>query len=104
MNPRYPVYIPTKGRWESRLTITALERIGVPYKAVVEPQEYDNYAAVVNPKNIIVLPHRDQGLVVTRNWIWDHALASGTPRFWTIDDNVIDFWRWNKNKKPCVPL
>ncbi len=99
MNPKYPVFVPTKGRWESRLTIKALERIGVPYKAVIEAQEYDNYASVVNPENILVLPHRDKGLVVTRNWIWDYALSLGVERFWTIDDNVVDFWRWNKNRK-----
>jgi len=98
-NPRYPIFIPTKGRWGSLLTITALERIGVPYKAVVEPQEYDDYAAVVDPSKIIVLPHRDKGLVVTRNWIWDYTLSLGTPRFWTFDDNIIDFWRWDRNRK-----
>lgn len=102
MNPRYPVFIPTKGRWESRLTIKALEAIGVPYKAVVEPQEFDNYAAVIDPKNILVLPHRDKGLVVTRNWIWDYALSLGTPKFWTMDDNIKGFYRWNHNLK--VPV
>jgi hypothetical protein len=102
MNPRYPIYIPTKGRWESRLTIKALEKIGVPYKAVVEPQQFDNYAAVIGAENIIVLPHSDKGLVVTRNWIWDHALASGTPRFWTMDDNIKRFYRFNRNLK--VPV
>ncbi|MAH46752.1 hypothetical protein CMI37_13065 [Candidatus Pacearchaeota archaeon] len=99
MNPRYPIFIPTKGRWESRQTIKALERIGVPYKAVIEAQEYDNYAAVISPENIVVLPHRDKGLVVTRNWIWDYALELGAERFWTVDDNVKDFWRWNRNRK-----
>lgn len=102
MNPRYPVYVPTKGRWESRLTIKALTRIGVPFRAVVEPQEFDAYAAVVGEDNLLVLPHRDRGLVVTRNWIWDHALASGTPRFWTIDDNIKGFYRFNRNLK--VPV
>jgi hypothetical protein len=102
MNPKYPVFIPTKGRWESRLTIKALERIGVPYKAVIEEQEFDNYAAVIDRQNIIVLPHRDKGLVVTRNWIWDYAQSLGTPYFWTMDDNIVDFWRWNNNKKQRV--
>lgn len=99
MNPDYPVFVPTKGRWESRLTIKALERIGVPYKAFVEPQEYDNYAAVIDPNNIITLPYSDKGLVVTRNWIWDYAVSLGVPRFWTIDDNIKEFWRWNNNVK-----
>jgi hypothetical protein len=102
MNPKYPVFIPTKGRWGSRLTIKALETIGVPYKAVVEPQEFDRYAAVIDSKNILVLPHQDKGLVVTRNWIWDYALSLGVPRFWTIDDNAKAFYRFNNNLK--VPV
>lgn len=102
MKPRYPVFVPTKGRWESRLTIRALEEIGVPYTAFIEAQEYDQYAAVISPDNLHVMPHRDKGLVVTRNYIWDYAESIGTPRFWTIDDNVRKFWRWNNNKKQIV--
>ena len=56
MNPRYPVYIISKGRWESRLTSKALEEMNVPYHIVIEPQEYDQYAAVVDPAKIFVLP------------------------------------------------
>lgn len=99
MNPRFPVFVPTKGRWESRLTIKALEEIGVPYKAVIEAQEYDQYAAVVNPDNLIVLPHQDKGLVVTRNWIWDYAQSLGVEKFWTFDDNIVKFARLNRNAK-----
>lgn len=99
VNPKYPVFVPTKGRWESRLTIKALERIGVPYTAFIEAQEFDAYATVVNPANLHVMPHRNEGLVVTRNYIWDYALSLGTPRFWTMDDNIIEFWRWNNNRK-----
>lgn len=46
--PRYPVYIVSKGRWESRLTAKALDALGVPYRIVVEPQERDRYAAVID--------------------------------------------------------
>lgn len=102
MNPRYPVFIPSKGRWESRLTIKALDRIGVPYTVFVEPQEYDNYAAVIDYKNLHVLPHSNKGLVVTRNYIWDYAAYLNLPRFWTIDDNIKNFFRLNHNLK--VPV
>lgn len=110
MNYRYPIFIPTKGRWESRWTIRSFENIGIPYKAVVEPQEFDKYAAVVKPDNILVLPHRDKGLVVTRNWIWDYARDLGAKRFWTFDDNigvslkqgVCGIFRFNNNLK--VPV
>jgi hypothetical protein len=71
----------------------------VPYQAVIEPQEYDQYAAIVDPANLLVLPHQDRGLVVTRNWIWDYAAKLGAPYFWTFDDNTQDFYRLNKNTK-----
>lgn len=77
----------------------ALDRIGVPYTVFVEAQEFDNYASVIGVKRIRVLPHRDKGLVVTRNYIWDYAESLGLPRFWTIDDNIVKFWRWNRNRK-----
>ena len=48
MNPKYPIYIISKGRWERRQTAKAMEVMGVPYKIVVEPQEYDTYAAVID--------------------------------------------------------
>lgn len=100
MNPRYPIFIPTKGRYKTPYTIRALQRIGVPFKAVVEEQEYDLYLPVVGSDNIIVLPHRDKGLTVTRNWIWDYAQNElKTPYFWTMDDNIRDFYRLNRNIK-----
>lgn len=71
----------------------------MPYKAVVEPQQFDDYAAVIGEQNILVLPHQDKGLVVTRNWIWDHALESGAYRFWTFDDNITEFYRLTGNIK-----
>jgi hypothetical protein len=103
MNPRYPIFVPTKGRFESCLTIRALDKIGVPYKAVIEAQEVDSYVgAGVKRENILVLPHRDKGLVVTRNWIWDYAASLGLNRFWTIDDNIRAFYRLNQNLKTPV--
>ena len=101
--PKYPIFIPTKGRYESLLTIKAFDYIGVDYKAVVEPQEYDNYAAAMKfPDNILTLPHRDKGLVVTRNWIWDYAQDMKTPYFWTFDDNIESFWRFNNNSRSKI--
>ena len=48
MNPKYPIYIISKGRWESRLTSKALEKIKVPYYIVVEPSEYSYYNEVID--------------------------------------------------------
>lgn len=44
VDPRYPIYVISKGRWESRLTVKALEKIGVPHNVVIEPQEREAYA------------------------------------------------------------
>lgn len=99
MNPRYPVYVPTKGRWATPYTIRALTRLAVSFKAVVEPQESEAYAAAIGAQHLLILPHRDRGLVITRNWIWDHARDSGAERFWTFDDNIRDFYRLTGNLK-----
>lgn len=104
MNPRYPIYVISKGRWESRLTVKALERTNVPYSIVVEPQEYDRYAAVINPAKIIKLPFSDlgQGSIPARNFVWDHAEATGAKRHWILDDNIRGFFRLNYNLKTPV--
>lgn len=101
MNPKYPLYIISKGRWDRRLTSKALERMGVPYRIVIEPQEYGNYSAVIDPSRILTLPFSNlgQGSIPARNWIWDHSLSIGATRHWVVDDNISDFRRWNENRK-----
>lgn len=104
MNPEYPVYIISKGRWVSRLTSKALEKMGVPYHIVVEPQEYKAYAAVIDPQKILMVPFSNlgQGSIPVRNWVWEHALEKGHARHWLLDDNIEAFNRLNKNDKPEV--
>lgn len=104
MNPKYPVYIVSKGRWESRLTSKALEKIGVPYKIVIEPQEYDNYSAVIHPEKILILPFSNlgHGSIPARNWIWEHAITTGESHHWILDDNILWFGRLNNNLKNIV--
>ena len=99
MNPRYPIYIISKGRWESRLTSKALETMRVPYRIVIEPQEYPHYAAVIDPTKILTLPFSNlsQGSIPARNWVWDHACAEGHARHWILDDNIRYFYRLYKN-------
>src|SRR5215472_16416005 len=58
MNPSYPIYVVSKGRWRSRLTVKCLEDIGVPYRIVVEEQECASYAEVIDCRKILVLPQR----------------------------------------------
>ena len=65
MNPRYPIYIVSKGRWESRLTSKSLERMGVPYYIVVEDQEYDNYCSVIDPSKVVILDKNNIKKIMT---------------------------------------
>ena len=101
MNPRYPVYVISKGRWEARLTVKALERMRVPYWVVVEPQERNEYAAVVDERKILALPFSNlgQGSIPARNWVWEHALASGAARHWILDDNIRAFSRLQRGER-----
>jgi hypothetical protein len=103
MNPKYPIYIPSKGRWSSRLTSKALELMRVPYYIVVEPQELDKYAAVIDKQKILVLPWSKPDsyseLVKTRNWIKNHSIKRGDERHWQLDDNINGFMRLNRNRK-----
>lgn len=103
MNPRYPIYIPSYSRADSRLTVRTLEYMNVPYMVVVQPDQYLEYAKVINSKKILVLPKPwwkpGEGLVHTRNWIWEHAKKSGAKRFWQLDDNIKWFYRLNRNMK-----
>lgn len=104
MNPKYPVYIISKGRAESRLTARSLEKMRVPYSIVIEPQEFEAYARYIDPAKIKVLPFSNLGLgsIPARNWVWEDAIARGAERHWILDDNIDGFYRLNHNiKTPC---
>lgn len=47
--PRYPLYIVSKGRADSRITHRALLAMRVPHYIVVEPAEVDLYRAACDP-------------------------------------------------------
>jgi hypothetical protein len=104
MEPKYPVYIISKGRADTRLTSKALERMRVPYHIVVEPQEQADYEAVIDPSKVLVLPFSNlgQGSIPARNWVWEHSIGIGAERHWILDDNIEGFYRLNYNLKTPV--
>lgn len=114
MNPRFPLYIVSKGRSETRYTSKALEEAGVPYFIVIEEQELPAYSAVIDPKKILILDKkyqneydtfdtlgfkRSKGPGAARNFVWDHATRSGAEYHWVMDDNITGFYRLNNNLK-----
>lgn len=114
MKPRFPIYVVSKGRAQVRLTSRALERLELPYHIVVEEQEREQYAAEIDPQKVLVLDKRYQrdydtfdtlgdskskGPGPARNFVWDHAIASGAPWHWVMDDNIRGFYRLHENQK-----
>lgn len=104
--PKFPIYIPSKGRYESMYTMRAHERLGVPYNILVEPQEIDLYKKELKARdyklwNIIELPfsNHGKGSGPARNFAWEHAKAAGYRRHWVIDDNLFEYWRFFNNSR-----
>ena len=113
MMPRFPLYVPSKSRSDSRLTVKALEEMRIPYHVVVEEQQYDDYAAVIDPANILVLDPeyqrkydtfddlgdtKSKGPGAARNFIWDYAISQGAEWHWVMDDNIRGWYRLNRNQ------
>lgn len=115
IKPRYPIYIISKGRWDSRQTQRTLEELNVPYRIVIEQSEYDKYAENVPEHKIITLPtdFRDNplyaipdestgligGSIPVRNFVWEHSKSEGHKRHWILDDNMRHIYRLNRNLK-----
>lgn len=116
MNPRYPVFIVSKGRADKSITSRHLTRMGVPHRVIVEPPEVEAYERSLGP---IVLPldmsykanyqtcddlgdAKGKGPGGARNYAWAVALAEGAPYHWVMDDNINGFYRLNRNLKTPV--
>ncbi len=98
---KYPIYVISKGRWESRKTVKALEKGKINYNIVIEPQEFEQYKAVINPGKILLLPFSNlgQGSIPARNWVWEHSISIGAKRHWILDDNIQNFYIMKNSKR-----
>lgn len=103
---RFPVYIPTKSRWQParRLTMRTFDALGIDYFAIVEASQIEQYVdAGVDRARILELPERyldeydtlddagrsrSVGPGAARNFAWDHAASLGAEYHWCADDNV----------------
>ena len=114
MNPKYPVYIVSKGRSKNGLTTRALYEMGVPHFIVVEPQEREAYESGRCFGKILVLPMtyksdyelcddfgftKSTGPGPARNFCIDHSFQNGFKRHWVMDDNIDAFHYLNRNEK-----
>jgi hypothetical protein len=71
---------------------------------VIEPQEFDQYSAVIDIAKILILPFSNlgQGSIPARNWVWEHSIKEGYQRHWIMDDNIKHFQRKNHSDRIYV--
>jgi hypothetical protein len=112
-NPRFPLYIVSKGRWNRNPTSKALIKMGVPFYMVVEEQEYERYCSLVGKENVLILPKKYQkeydvfwddddprtGPGPARNFAWEHSMDNGFDWHWVMDDNIESIERFINNLK-----
>jgi len=120
MNPKYPIHIPSKGRYEKRLTSDYLSIMKVKHHLIIEDQEYKKYKLYTkdNPfVKLVILDKKYQknydaccklkdnesrGSGPARNFIWDYSISNGFDYHWIMDDNIRNFMRLNNNKRQYV--
>jgi hypothetical protein len=117
--PKFPIYIPSKGRHQYMMTSKHLTAMGIRHFVVVEPAELDAYRAASDGLLVDVIPldmsYKDKydlcdsfgltkstGSGPARNFVWDHSIEAGYDWHWIMDDNIKGFFRFNRNlKMPC---
>lgn len=113
-NPRFPIYIPSKSRSDVATTPRFLDSINVPYRLVIEDQQYDDYNRYFDSSKLLCLNKQYQadydsldeyglefskGAGPARNFIWDHAISEGHAWHWTMDDNIQLFALLQDNQR-----
>ena len=53
MKNKYPVFIPTKGRYETPITIKMFQEHNIDFKIVIEKQEFEQYSKIVDKSKIL---------------------------------------------------
>jgi len=113
-----PIYIVSKNRSTTCLTAAALDLMGVPFKVIVERDQFADYDTAIGAHRLLVLPQtyldqydtcdelggtKSKGPGAARNYALDHARdILGTKWHWVMDDNLHDFHRLHLNEK--IPL
>lgn len=117
MEPRFPIYIPSKSRAEIATTPRFLDKINLPYKLVIEEQQFEEYNKFFSKEKLLILDpiykktfnplmempeDKSLGAGPSRNFIWDHSISEGHEWHWTMDDNILLFAILNKNNRHAV--
>ena len=115
--PRFPIYIPSKSRADTATTPRILRDMNVPFRLVIEEEQYASYAEFFTKKELIILDPQykkyfdplislpedaSRGSGPARNFIWDHSIKEGHEFHWIMDDNIEYFVRLHKNQRMPV--
>lgn len=118
-NPKYPIYVVSKGRYTEKTakTVKELNMMNVHHFVVVEPDEYDLYKNSFSSlgykySEILKLDMSykdnydtldDRGDTVgkgpggARNFCWDDSIKRGFSHHWVLDDNIEWFRYFTDN-------
>jgi len=89
MIPRYPIFIPSKGRFENNLTAKMFLNADIPFRLIVEKKDEYEYRKRYGDESVISLPSSDYGGVwVARNYCKQIATQLGSRYHWQIDDDI----------------
>src|SRR5215211_4472347 len=98
--PSAPIYVPSKSRAAFATTPRVLDRLGVPYRLIVEHAQLAVYRDHFPPSKLLVLDPAYQaaydpfdtlgtskplGPGPARNFAWDHAVSEGASWHWVMD-------------------
>ncbi len=114
-NPQYPIYIISKGRADCCYTADHLIKMEVPFRIVIENQEWKEYSKYYDENILLELDktfikdydtyienfdeNLSKGSGPARNFVWDHAKKSGAKWHWIMDDNINGFYYFNNNQR-----
>lgn len=98
---QYPIYIPSKGRWDCCHTANSLIELDVTnFYIIVEEQELDRYSEYYDSSQLLMLPkkyfkeyeleptwqsYQSMGPGPARNFAWEHSIGLGYDWHWVMD-------------------
>jgi len=114
--PQYPIYIISKGRSGTCITADHLIKMEVPFRIVIEEQEWNDYAKIYGEDILLKLDmnfkkeydtyienfdeSRSKGSGPARNFVWHHSKNVLKSKFhWIFDDNILGFMYYNDDQR-----
>ena len=96
LNPNYPIYIISKGRWKTCKTAKTLDWMNIDYRIVVEPEEANEYSRIWGDRVLVGdFDTTTRSSIPVRNWVDEHCQSE---KYWLMDDNINYFYILNNNQ------